>query len=218
MKKQSAKWGPFWFTTLLPIFLLVIELLIIATAIMRPFFYDDFWYNEAQSIYDSRSSGGSCYYPECSNQATHYLKVNDIIILGNDEKVMIKQLKNMPNKAGFAFVDGSFSYTEKDKHTYYDKGTYLVAQGNGNFKVENRTNKYEYYTDGKTTSNNKITFCGSYCDNHNNLAKETWRQEVEDALHTNNFFYWVGEYWLWALLGVLFIFVVWTVIAAIMFY
>ena len=166
-----------------------------------------FTYDEAQELYeDSSVSFGeteypSCDFPECDGVA--YKKLYLDPLYSHIVPKGIEVFSKMPNKAGFKFCPGSFSYTEKNEHTVYDKGTYLVPQGDGSFRIEVRNDKYVVHTNGATKTVSTITYEGNYCDAHLSEARQIWYEEIEEIFKTKNVGYYYYEYGLWISLALI---------------
>lgn len=166
-----------------------------------------FSYSEAKELYEESSvSFGeenypSCDFPGCDETAYKKLYLDpmypDIVPKG------IQVFSKMPNKAGFKFNPGSFTYTEKNEHTVYDEGTYLVPQGDGSFRIEVRKDKYVVHTKGATKTVSSITYEGNYCDTHLDEARRIWYEEIEEIFITKNIGYYYFEYGLWISLGII---------------
>lgn len=127
----------------------------------------------------------SCFYPACSKESQWHLKSDsfypDLYGMG------IEMLNSMPNKARFAMVADSFSYTEQYDHTYYDTNNYLVLDNSGRLRIETETDKYVITVDGETKTTDFVLFEGYYCNDHHSLAKEIWQNEVEKSFAFTNY-------------------------------
>ena len=166
-----------------------------------------FTYERSKTLYEESSVGfqetdyPSCDFPGCDDVAYKRLYLDpmytDIVPKG------IEVFSRMPNKAGFKFCPDSFSYTEKNEHTVYDTGTYLVPQNDGSFRIEVKNDKYVVHTNGATKTISTITYEGNYCDNHLSEARRIWCEEMDEIFKTKNFGYYYFEYGLWISLGII---------------
>ena len=166
-----------------------------------------FTYKEAQELYEDSSIGlfetdyPQCDFPECDSVAHKKLYLDPLF--SNIVPKGIEVFSNMPNKAGFKFCPDSFTYTEKNEHTVYDKGTYLVPQGDGSFRIEVKNDKYVVHTNGGTKTLSTISYEGNYCDTHLDKARSIWYEEIEEIFKTKNVGYYYFEYGLWISLALI---------------
>ena len=160
-------------------------------------FPSDLWYNVASSI--SRDEAGvdvPCYWHGCTNQADYELQTDTFYSTVSGYTKALKLMQKMPNEAGLQSQSGSYTSTNFEKHTSYDKGTYLTPQSDGSIKVEKKMKAHDYY-EPVTKVVGKEFFYGYYCDEHDDIAYETIQKEVRDVFYTKNFGYWLGKLGLW---------------------
>ncbi len=162
----------------------------------------DFEYNEAKELYYKNITsfddfeGDLCSYPDCTNVAKVRVWLDDVF-----PDIMprgINLLTKMPNKAGYQLVSGNYTYTEKDKYTMYDTTIFLIPRGDGSIRIKTTTDKFTLTVNGKTTTSSKVSFEGHYCNDHADIARDIWYEEVEDVFIRKNIGYYFSEYGLWA--------------------
>lgn len=185
------------------IIVLVVWLIVAMGSMFSGNSLNEFWCDNALASYNSYDGTSTCYYPECNSQASYIVQTDSLYDGIEDVDEARKLLAKMENKAGLISGADSFNYTEKIKQTYTEKGTYLVPQSDGSFKLENRKNDYEYYVNGDTKHVSFSQYSGCYCDEHYLIAQSTWNQEVKETFITKNFSYQFSQFnskygiWIW---------------------
>lgn len=131
----------------------------------------------------------SCQLPICNNRATKKLSFRnyDTVVKGAYDKILA-----IDNSANLSIKTNSFTYAPDEKRYVYDSGVYIVPQGDGSFKLENRTYKYEYTTKGKASTTQYVDIYGYYCDEHAQASKITFMKEVKDQFVTKNPVFWIA--------------------------
>ena len=153
--------------------------------------YDQVNYVSQDSI-ASYEDDHTCFYPDCSKNAEEKCKTQSLYLHIYDESLVL--LEKLPNKANFKKCSDSFTYTEKEDHVVYDEGTYLVPQSDGSFKVDKRKDKYVVQVDGATNTMEYIYYEGMYCNEHAEIARNIWTEEVESVFITNNPDFYIRKY------------------------
>lgn len=137
--------------------------------------------NVTKDIKHSNEADEVCQYPGCSNASQTKIELKEYRAFGWLD--VCKKVLAIENAADFNVISDSFTYAPDVKQTHYDEGTYLVPQGDGSLKVENRTYKYEYTTKGKSKTTEFVEVNGCYCADHAELARATLKKEIF-ASHT----------------------------------
>ena len=160
----------------------------------------DYQYETAKSMssnslspYDDQETY-FCDYPGCENNAVKHLCTTKFYthIMGKG----IKYLQKMPNNANFTLVSEEFTYTKKKDVTHNEKNIYLVPQYNGEIKIEARNDEYVVQVNNGIEIISYVMYEGYYCPEHEQIAYNTWKKEVDDVF-TNNFGYFVCKYGIW---------------------
>ena len=159
-----------------------------------------FTYKEAKQMYVDSSeltlefaNYPSCDFPGCNEKAHAKVYLDplytDIVPEGID------LLSTIPNKAGFKIKTNSISYREKREETVYDKGAYLVPQGDGSFRIDVRNDKYVIEVDGESKTLESLSYEGFYCQAHSAEAEQIWLEEVDAVF--KNIGYYIFNYGFW---------------------
>ena len=149
---------------------------------------DDYNYY-TEDLFHPTISGASnyddelCQYPECTNIASKEVEYK---LPNGADKVL-----SFDNSANFSVETNDFTYEPEKKHTAYDKGTYLVPQGDGSYKFENRTYKYEYTEKGKSRTVEFVNIHGLYCKDHAESARDSLLAELKDQFISKNPQFWI---------------------------
>ena len=127
-----------------------------------------------------------CQYPSCNNEAEKTITFKAFSSVDGYKEVL-----GFANSADFNVRSDSFSYTPTKTQTHYDKGTYLVPQKDGSYKLENRTYKYEYETKGKTTHTSYVEISGDYCKEHYSEALSSLKSDIMNVIVFQRPIFWI---------------------------
>ncbi len=153
-----------------------------------------FYSYRTTSLHDDEN----CQYPNCSDHATTEIEYKCF-------SDMYNEVAHIKNNANLSVESDSFSYSPEKKHTARDTANYLVPQGDGSYKVEKRTQTYEYTTKGKEREAHYVRFSGFYCSEHAGVAKTNLLPEIEEKVVYDNPKFWIMCVVIPAVCGVLLI-------------